>query len=301
MGEKLSFAHAGRSLIIAVIAANIGLAFAWGAGSGNIVYSGVPAVFLCAGVAFALNWLAFIPASMFRSDRFYDTTGAITYLAVIAIACAAAIEANGSLAARSGVVAGMVAIWTIRLGSFLFTRIHAAGGTDVRFAKIKVNPPRFLVAWTLQAVWVVITASAALVIITTPDAPPLDLFFWAGAALWVIGFGFEVVADEQKRRFKADPANAGRFITSGLWSWSQHPNYFGEILLWTGILVIALPLLSGWSWLVVLSPLFVTLLLTKVSGINLLDAIARKRWGDDPPWQSYTASTPVLLPRPPRR
>ena len=72
---------------------------------------------------------------------------------------------------RSGVVAGMVAVWTIRLGSFLFTRIHTAGGTDVRFAKIKVNPPRFLVAWTLQAVWVVITASAALVIITTPVAP----------------------------------------------------------------------------------------------------------------------------------
>jgi steroid 5-alpha reductase family enzyme len=296
----MSFEHAGRSLIIAVIAALIGLAFAWGAGSGSVVFSGVPAVFLCALVAFAVNWLAFIPAALFQSDRFYDTTGALTYLTVIAVACAAAIEANGALDPRRVVVAGMVALWTIRLGSFLFTRIHAAGGTDVRFEKIKVNPPRFLVAWTLQACWVIFTASAALVIITAPERAPLDAFFWAGAALWVVGFAFEVVADDQKRRFKADPVNKGRFITSGLWAWSQHPNYFGEITLWTGILVIALPLLSGWNWLVVFSPVFVTLLLTKVSGINLLDAIARKRWGDDPAYQAYRARTPVLFPRPPR-
>ncbi|WP_296718573.1 DUF1295 domain-containing protein [Erythrobacter sp.] len=296
----MSFAHAGRSLIIAVIAANIGLAFAWGAGSGSIVYSGVPAVLLCAVVAFAVNWLAFIPAALFQSDRFYDTTGAITYLTGIALACAAAIEANGSLDVRSGVVAGMVAVWTIRLGSFLFTRIHAAGGTDVRFEKIKVNPPRFFVAWTLQAVWVIFTAAAALVVITAPEPQPLGAFFWAGAALWVIGFAFEVLADEQKRRFKADPANRGRFITTGLWAWSQHPNYFGEITLWTGILVIALPQLSGWSWLVIASPLFVALLLTRVSGTNLLDAIAKRRWGDDPAWQAYRRDTPVLFPRPPR-
>lgn len=302
MGEKdVSFAHAGRSLIIAVIAAIIGLAFAWGAGSGSIVYSGVPAVLLCAGVALGVNWLAFIPAALFQTDRFYDTTGALTYLTVIGLACAAAVAANGSLDARSGVVAGMVAVWTIRLGSFLFTRIHAAGGTDVRFAKIKVNPPRFLVAWTLQAVWVIFTAAAALVVITAPDPQPLDAFFWFGAALWFIGFAFEVIADEQKRRFKADPGNNGRFITTGLWAWSQHPNYFGEITLWTGILVIALPQLGGWSWMVVASPLFVALLLTKVSGINLLDAIAMKRWGDDPAWQAYRRGTPVLFPRPPRR
>lgn len=292
----MSFSHAGRSLIIAVIAASIGLAFAWAAGSGSLMLAGVPAVFLCACLALAVNWLAFIPAAALRSDRFYDTTGAITYLTVIATACVAA----WPLGPRSAVVAGMVAIWTIRLGSFLFTRIHAAGGTDVRFEKIKVNPPRFFVAWTLQAVWVIFTAAAALVVITAPDPQPLDAFFWVGAALWLIGFAVEVISDEQKRRFKADPANQGRFITTGLWAWSQHPNYFGEITLWTGILVIALPQLSGWSWLAVASPLFVALLLTRVSGINLLDAIATKRWGDDPAWQAYRRNTPVLFPRPPR-
>jgi steroid 5-alpha reductase family enzyme len=289
-----------QSLFIVVVAANAGLAFAALAGRGSIVFSDAPSVLLCACLAFAVNWLAFIPAALFKSDRFYDTTGALTYLTVIGVACAAALDAHGTLDLRSAVVAGMVAVWTIRLGSFLFIRIHAAGGTDVRFEKIKVNPPRFLVAWTLQACWVIFTAAAALVIITAPEPRPLDAFFWAGAALWVIGFAFEVIADEQKRRFKADPVNHGKFITSGLWAWSQHPNYFGEITLWTGILVIALPQLSGWNWLVVFSPMFVALLLTKVSGINLLDAIAKKRWGDDPAWQAYVARTPVLLPRPPR-
>lgn len=292
----MSFKHAARSLLVVLVASAVGLGFAWGAGGGSAPLAGWPAVFVCAVLAFAVNWLAFIPAAAFQSDRFYDTTGAFTYLTVIAAAC----SASWPLDPRSAVVAVMVAIWTVRLGGFLFTRIHAAGGTDVRFAKIKVNPPRFLVAWTLQAVWVIFTASAALVIITAPTPAPLDAFFWAGAMLWAVGFAFEVIGDDQKRRFRADPANHGKFITSGLWAWSQHPNYFGEITLWAGILVIAIPHLSGWTWLVVLSPLFVALLLTRVSGINLLDAIAKGRWGDDPAWQAYVARTPVLFPRPPR-
>jgi steroid 5-alpha reductase family enzyme len=296
----VSFQHAARSLTVVLIATIMGLAFAWFAGSGSVPLAGLPAVFTCALIAFGVNWLAFIPAAAFQSDRFYDTTGALTYLSVIAAACLAAIEVRGSLGPAALAVAGMVALWTIRLGSFLFTRIHAAGGTDVRFEKIKVNPPRFLVAWTLQACWVIFTASAALVIITEPSPRPVDAFFWAGATLWAIGFAFEVIADDQKRRFRADPANRGKFITTGLWAWSQHPNYFGEITLWAGILVIAIPQLTGLDWLVVFSPVFVTLLLTKVSGINLLDAIAKKRWGDDPAYQAYRARTPVLFPRPPR-
>ena len=242
-----------------------------------------------------MNWLAFIPAAIAQSDRYYDTMGAVTYLSVIAVACYAA----WPLDARAMVVAAIVAIWTIRLGSFLFRRIHAAGGTDQRFAKIKVNPPRFLVAWSLQAVWVIFTASAALVVITSQETRSLGVFFWVGVALWIIGFTFEVIADEQKRRFKADPSNEGRFIKSGLWAWSQHPNYFGEITLWFGILVIAMPLLSGWSYLTIISPIFVALLLTKISGINLLDSIAKKRWGEDPEYQDYIRKTPVLFPKPP--
>ncbi|MFL0356162.1 DUF1295 domain-containing protein [Erythrobacter sp. GH1-10] len=291
----MSFEQAPRSLLIAAIAAAIGLGFAYLAGSNSLLFEGRSAFFVCALVALGVNWLAFVPAAIFQSDRFYDSVGALTYISVIAFACFAA----WPLDTRALIVAALVAIWTIRLGSFLFMRIHASGGTDRRFAKIKTNPPRFFVAWTLQSLWVIFTASAALIVITSQDTRPLGVFFWAGLVLWLIGFAFEVIADEQKRRFKADPANEGHFIKSGLWAWSQHPNYFGEITLWLGILVIAIPLLSGWSYLAIISPIFVTLLLTKVSGINLLDGIAKKRWGDDPEYREYTSKTPKLIPRPP--
>jgi steroid 5-alpha reductase family enzyme len=293
----MSFKNAPRSILIVLIATSLGLGFAYLAGSNGQQYSGRSIVLLCAILAFAVNWLAFIPAAAAQSDKYYDSMGAITYLTVIAFAC----YASAPLDMRALIVATMVAIWTVRLGSFLFARIHAAGGSDKRFEKIKANPPRFLVAWTLQAVWVIFTASAALVIITTPQGQPLDLFFWLGGAIWLIGFGFEVIADNQKKNFKADQANEGKFIKSGLWAWSQHPNYFGEITLWFGILVIALPSLSGWSYFVIFSPIFVFLLLTRISGINLLDGLAKKRWGDDPEYQDYTKKTPVLFPRPPAR
>ncbi|MBO6946259.1 DUF1295 domain-containing protein [Altererythrobacter sp.] len=292
----MSFRGAGRSLLIVAIATALGLGFAFLTGSGGITLDDYPALFACAVVAFAVNWLAFIPSAIAQKDTYYDTVGALTYLSVIGYSTYYA----APLDTRAIVVAVMVGIWTVRLGSFLFMRIHASGGADERFEKIKKNPPRFLVAWTLQAVWVIFTASAALVIITSQDAAPLGLFFWAGTAIWVIGFAFEVIADDQKRRFKKDPANKGKFIKSGLWAWSQHPNYFGEITLWTGILVMAIPLLSGWSWLAVISPIFVYLLLTRISGVNLLDGIGKDRWGDDPAYQQYRKNTPVLFPRPPK-
>jgi steroid 5-alpha reductase family enzyme len=194
----------------------------------------------------------------------------------------------------------MVVIWALRLGSFLFVRIGKSGGVDSRFDAIKVNPPRFLVAWSLQAVWTIITAAAALVVISATEQAVIDLFFWLGTAIWITAFMIEVVADRQKSAFKADPANKGKFISTGLWSWSQHPNYFGEIMLWTGAAIIAVPVLSGWSYLVFASPLFITLLLTKISGINLLDAAAEKKWGDDLQYQEYRRKTSVLVLRPPR-
>ena len=285
-----------RSLIVVILVAIVGLSFAFGAGSNSVTLAGLPVPFWCALLAFAINWIAFVPATIAQSDKYYDTTGALTYVSVIILA----LYASGPLDTRALVIAAMVMIWTIRLGSFLFTRIHAAGGTDQRFEKIKINPPRFLAAWTLQAAWVIFTSSAAIVAITAQNTPEIGVFFALGAAMWLVGFAIEAVADEQKRRFKADPANKGRFIQSGLWAYSQHPNYFGEILLWSGILVMALPVLEGFGWLAVFSPIFVTLLLTKVSGINLLDKIAKERWGNDPEWQRYTARTSTLIPLPPR-
>ncbi len=284
-----------KSILVAIAISAFALGFALLAGSNSVELQGVSAFLVCAIIAFAVNWLAFIPAAAAQSDKYYDTVGALTYFSVTAVACLAA----WPLDPRSMVIAAMVAIWCVRLGSFLYIRIHAAGGSDSRFDEIRTSPVRFLVTWTLQALWVLLTASAALAVITSETRVPVDVFFWVGALVWLTGITIETVADAQKKAFKDNPANKGDFIDVGLWKWSRHPNYFGEITFWTGILIMTIPVLSGWSWLVVISPLFVTLLLTKISGINLQNKQAQERWGDDPEYQRYRKNTPALIPMPP--
>lgn len=279
--------HTATNLLTALAATAGGLAFAAAAGGGLSV------LLICALVAYAINWIAFVPAALYQRETFYDLTGAITYISVIAIACLL----SAPLDLRAGLVAGMVALWALRLGSFLFLRIRAAG-SDGRFDAIKRDPARFLVVWTMQALWVVMTAGAALAVIAGPQRPGPDVWLVLGGLVWVVGMALEVVADAQKSAFRRNPANRDRFITSGLWGWSQHPNYFGEIVLWAGIALIAVPVLSGWGWLVLVSPLFVWLLLTRISGIPLLVARAEARWGNDPAFRAYRAATPLLVPRP---
>jgi steroid 5-alpha reductase family enzyme len=109
------------------------------------------------------------------------------------------------------------------------------------------------------------------------------------------------IADRQKSAFKAQPENKDKFITSGLWSWSRHPNYFGEIVLWFGVTIIALPVLQGWQWVTLISPIFIVILLTKISGVNLLEARADEKWGGQKDYETYKAKTPVLIPKPPSK
>ena len=145
-----------------------------------------------------------------------------------------------------------------------------------------------------------LTVSCALAAMTALRSEPLGAWAVLGTAVFAAGFAIEAVADGQKRRFRADPANRGRFIASGLWAWSRHPNYLGEITLWAGIAVIAFPVLRGWQLATLISPVFVYVLLTRISGIPLLESRARKRWGEDPAYRAYRERTPALMLRPPR-
>jgi steroid 5-alpha reductase family enzyme len=246
-------------------------------------------------LAFAINWAAFVPANIAKTERYYDLTGSLTYLSVILLA----VLLSDGIDVRAVIVALMVAVWAIRLGSFLFRRIRREG-KDRRFDEIKTNSVRFLMTWTLQGLWVLLTAAAALAIITSEERKPIGWVAVAGIVVWVAGFAVEVVADRQKSAFRKSPANEGRFIRSGLWAWSRHPNYFGEITLWTGIAIMAIPVLSGWRYAVLVSPVFVALLITRVSGVPMLEARADKRWGDEEEYREYKRTTPVLVLRPPQ-
>ena len=186
----------------------------------------------------------------------------------------------------------------LRLGTFLFSRIRREG-VDHRFDALKPDFARFLLTWTLQGLWVFLTVSCALAAITAAAARPLGALAALGSAVWIAGFAIEAIADRQKGVFRADPANRDRFISTGLWAWSRHPNYCGEILLWIGVALIAVPALSGWSLVTLISPVFVYVLLTRISGIPLLESRSDEKWGDAPEYQAYKARTPVLWLRPP--
>ena len=277
------------SLIVVPIIA--GLVALGGSQSGQ-AYNGFPIFAILVAYAFLLNWLVFIPANIFQTEKFFDLTGSLTYISATLIA----LKLSDQLDNRSMLLAGLVLIWAVRLGSFLFNRI-LQDGKDDRFDKIKPNFLRFFNVWTLQALWVTLTASAALIAITSSTRKELGTFALVGGLIWLIGFLFEVVADYQKRKFRRNPANKGRFINTGLWSKSRHPNYFGEIMLWTGIFIIAIPVLNGWQWVALLSPIFVYLLLNKISGVPGLEAKADKKWGGQADYEQYKADTPVLIPK----
>ena len=281
-----------KKLAFILLAVGLPLAVTGLANPSGATMNGWPAAPTLALGAFVIQWLAFIPARLLQTERFYDLTGSATYIAVSLGAIVAASEPSGA----QKLIAIMIFIWAGRLGSFLFRRIHAAGG-DQRFDQIKISSSRFFVAWTLQGTWVVMTSCAAVTAILSVEQPPLGSVYVVGAAMWVAGFAIEVIADRQKSRFREDPANAGQFINVGLWARSRHPNYFGEILLWAGIATMAAPYLSGSQWIVLLSPFFVYALLTRISGIPTLAKRGQQLWGDDPAYQAYLSNTPRLFPR----
>jgi steroid 5-alpha reductase family enzyme len=285
---------AERTALVSIPVAILGGAgLAWaGSQRGATVWGGVPLFAALIGLAFAIQWLAFVPAYLLQSERFYDLSGSITYVSVILLAVLLSPASDG----RSILLLGLVVIWAVRLGTFLFFRIQRAG-KDGRFDEMKPSFLRFLNAWNLQALWVSLTLSAPLAAITAQVRKPLGWFAGIGFLIWLFGMAFEVTADAQKTRFRADPRNQGRFIRTGLWARSRHPNYFGEITLWVGVAVICLPVLRGWHWVTLVSPVFVSLLLTRISGVPMLEERADQRWGGQKEYEAYKARTPVLIPR----
>jgi steroid 5-alpha reductase family enzyme len=272
----------------------IGAIISWAGSDGGDRLGSIPVFALCGALAFAINWAAFVPAALKQTEHYYDLVGGISYISVMLVA----VLLSAELDLRAALVAAMVLFWSLRLATFLFRRISKSGG-DNRFDKIKNRPLRFFMAWTIQGLWVILTAAAALAVITGGAREPLGTVGIVGIVVWLIGISVEIAADSQKSSFKNDPANKGKFIYAGLWAWSRHPNYFGEIVLWTGIAIIAVPVLQGWQWATLISPVFVAFLLIKVSGIPLLEAKADERWGGQDDYEDYKRKTSVLFPKPP--
>ena len=242
-------------------------------------------------LAFIIQWVLFIPAYLLQTEKFFDISGSITYISVV-VYCF--LNNYDPLFVNIGnmILSIIIIIWALRLGSFLFIRIKKAG-EDIRFREIKKSPSRFFMTWTLQGMWVSLCSACALAGIAKGII--INNYFYCGLAIFLIGFIVEIVADTQKTKFRSNPKNKDKFINSGLWKFSRHPNYMGEILLWLGISIISLSSLEGLELATLISPFFTYLLLVYVSGIRILEYNGDKKWGHLDSYKTYKKNTPRLI------
>lgn len=246
-------------------------------------------------VSFAVNALFFAYAAARKTDVVTDLSYSLSF-ALVSAALVVAYYAAGIVALLPAV---LTIAWAARLGSYLFSRIRRIK-VDHRFDRMRDKPAEFAKFWILQAVAVPVILSP-VVAAASSAARGRAFGFWeaAGTALWLAGFAVEWLADAQKSSYRRTPG--ATFIRTGLWSWSRHPNYFGESLLWWGLFVLAVPALSGWAWLSALGPAFITFLLLFVSGVPLLEKSADAKYGTDPDYAAYKARTSLFVPLPPAR
>ena len=255
-------------------------------------FNNFPLFGLVVVIAFGIQILGFIPAYISQTEKYYDITGTVTYVLTTTIA----LLLTRSLDIRSFLLGTLIIVWALRLGIFLFKRVHDVG-KDGRFDNLKPSFIRYLNAWIIQGLWVSFTAAAALTAISSKDKVEIGTIGLIGLTIWIAGFIIEVKADSQKKKFSSNPENRNKFINEGLWSRSRHPNYFGEILLWFGVSIISFPVLQGAQLFTLISPIFVYILLVKGSGIPILERRADKKWGGQPEYEAYKSSTPVLVPK----
>ena len=243
-------------------------------------------------LAFLIHWLLFIPAFLFKTEKFFDLSGSLTYLSVMIYV----VFSKNKFQDQIGniVLASLIILWAVRLGSFLFFRIKKAG-EDKRFREIKTSFTRFFMVWTISGMWVSLCSMCALTAIASNNGVVLNYLFYFGLVIFFVGISIEVISDNQKTKFRKDPKNKDRFINTGLWSRSRHPNYVGEITLWSGVAIISFSSLEGWQYVSLISPIFTYFLLVYVSGVPQLEGSGQKKWGHLKDYQDYIKKTPSLI------
>jgi len=252
------------------------------------------AILLSLALALAVNGAFFAVAAVRKTDVVTDLSYSLTFalLAVVLLF-------TGAREPVQLVASLLVLAWALRLGGYLFRRILRMK-VDHRFDEMRDAPLRFARFWLLQAVTVAVVMLPVSYLLDRDHPPNFGSWSIAGACVWLAGFVVEAVADAQKAAFKAKAENRRRFVADGLWRYSRHPNYFGEMLVWWGLFVYAVPVLDGAAFAVVAGPLFITLLLLFVSGIPPLERSADAKHGSDPDYRSYKQRTSILIPLPPR-
>ena len=259
-------------------------------GSYTNTFSGIPLMYWNVLIIFAIQMLFFITSWMFKTELLFDLIGSLTFITIIVWS----LYTTSNIDINKGVIGALIIVWALRLGTFLFLRRYGSG-KDVRLKKFLQDPLSLMLLWNIQGLWIFFTSLAAIIVILSPQNQEFGLIQWTGLILWVIGFFIEVLSDNQKMDFKSK--NMPGFISTGMWSISRHPNYLGEVLLWLGIFIISLTYLTQLSYIAILSPILVFIMLRFVSGIPQLEKRAEKSWGDKKEYKDYIKKTPIIFPK----
>ena len=280
-----------------IISIAIGILVALATSQNSINFFGIPLLIICFIYCYLIHWIFFIHGYVNQTEHYFDAIGSVTFVSLSVLLIFVIQDFYAFL------ICSLVAIWSLRLGSFLFKRVKKAG-RDTRFIEMKKDFFWFFLTWNLSALWVFLSYVAGIVAVTSKYSYELSfteiIFCIFGFFVWLIGFLIEVIADNQKKKFKEDIKNKDQFISHGLWSWSRHPNYFGEIILWLGISIIAFPIFRGWDYIALISPIFVYYLLVNISGIPMLEKAADAKWGKDENYIAYKNKTNILFLRKPK-
>ncbi|MET9162303.1 DUF1295 domain-containing protein [Streptomyces parvulus] len=253
-----------------------------------------------AAAAFAVMLVTFAVAVRKGVHRVVDAAWGVGFAAVAVVTSAVAAAAGEGDPVRQVLVTVLTVVWGLRLAVHIGRR-GRGHGEDPRYDAMVAKAPGNRNLYALRMVYLLQGALVWLVSLPVQAAAygsgPVTLLAWTGTAVWAAGLVFEAVGDAQLARFKADPAHQGRIMDRGLWSWTRHPNYFGDFLVWWGLFLVACDAGTAAAAVSVVSPLVMTYLLIGGSGKRLLE----RRMADRPGWSAYADRTSGFFPRPPRR
>lgn len=239
-------------------------------------------------IVFVLNFSGFLFGYFLKTDRFTDIIYSLSFVCAVI----AGLIFFQNIFLPHLILSGMVILWAVRLGAFLFSRIHKMK-TDKRFDSMRNSFLKFGGFWLLQAISISILILPVLFIIEKSDFQ-IGIFQWFGILIFGIGFLIESISDFQKSKFKL--IHPDKLFTKGLYSWVQYPNYLGEIMVWVGIFVFGVNIYEGAEWLGIISPLWIFILLRYISGIPLVEQKRDKVYSQNSEYKAYTQNTPKLIP-----
>ncbi len=240
-----------------------------------------------------INTFFFAIAATSQTDQFTDLSYSLSFILIALLY----LFTQTTIAPVQLLMGVMIIAWGIRLGSYLFYRVLKLK-KDHRFDGIREDLKKFAKFWFLQALSVAVIIWPAIIVLSSRTPPANYWLVVLGFIIWATGLFIETLADWQKSAYKLLNSPPTPWASTGLYKSARFPNYFGEILVWLGVFIFAIPYLSGWNWLSIVSPIYISTLLLFVTGIPPLEKHHQEKYGSNPDYQKYLKSTHLLVPLP---